>query len=131
MQIQQFLKIGESYSEELTVKENDTAHHYGNKGVMVLSTPALLTYIENNATQLLIDRLPIGYSPVGIEVQLKHTGAVPVGGRFTVTSTVTHIHGKFITYEFKATYEGRVISHGTYGQAVINLDEFLSRNEAK
>lgn len=130
MQMMQYIKIGESYTDQLTVSEDDTADNHGNKGVRVLSTPALLTYIENNSARILAGHLPAGFSPVGIEVQLKHVGAVPVGGRFQVTSTVTKIKGKTIAYDFLATYEDRVIAHGSYHQAVINLAEFLEKNRA-
>ncbi len=74
------------------------------------------------------ERLPPGFSPVGISVDLKHVGSAPVGGEVSIASTVLTVKRKIITYQFKVTWQGREIAHGTYQQAVIHRDTFLAKH---
>lgn len=128
MDYSKFLSIGEITSVEYKVKEKDNAHSYGNKGVMVLSTPALLKYIENGASSLLFDRLPEGHSPVGTQVNLNHIGACPVEGTITVESKVIKMERNKVSYNFKVFYKDRLIADGSYKQAIIELKRFLDKN---
>lgn len=81
--------------------ESDTADAVGNKGVKVLSTPALLKYIENGSSKGLFNRLPEGYSPVGIRIDLEHIAATPVKAVIQVTSKVINIQGKKLHMNLK------------------------------
>lgn len=128
--LEDVLKPGEVFTFQLTISDSDTADSIGNTGVRVFSTPALLMHVENTSSLWAARRLPEGYSPVGISVDLKHTGAVPVGGEVIITSRVLSVRRKVISYEFHASYQGREISHGTYQQAIIDLQEFLAKNNA-
>lgn len=131
MDYSNLLTIGESFTAEYVVKKDDTADTVGNKGVMVLSTPALLKYIENGSSSgELKRRLPKGYSPVGIRVTLNHIGAVPVNGKIEIQSEVVKTGRNKIKYEFKAFYKENLIADGTYEQAIINLENFLEKNKA-
>lgn len=128
MDLNDYLKIGESADFEYTVQEKDTADTYGNKGVQVLSTPALLNYIEQTASRILWTRLPQGFSLVGIGVDLSHQVAVPVGGQFNVQATVSHVGRSKVTYDFSVTYKHHLVSKGSYRQGVVHLDQFLERS---
>lgn len=130
MDYSSLLIIGEKITAEYIVKDNDTAHAVGNKGVMVLSTPALLTYVENGSSGLLSKRLPKGYSLVGISVTLHHIGTAPVNGVIKIESNVVKAEKNKVKYEFKAFYKENLIADGTYEQAIINLDNFLKKINA-
>lgn len=130
MDFNKLVKIGETFTNTYTVKESDTADSYGNKGVFVLSTPALLTYIEAASSIEVIRRLPKGYSPVGVYVELNHLSATPVNASIDIISKVIKVENKRFTYEFKVFYNDKLISKGTYGQGIVLLDEFLRKNKA-
>lgn len=128
MDYKKFLSVGEIISKEYTVQEGDTAHSIGNKGVEVLSTPALLKYIENGASSALFERLPEGYSPVGTHVTLNHIAATPIDGVIKVQAKVSSIEKNKVKYEFGVFYNEKLIADGIYEQAIINLDRFLNEN---
>ena len=128
MDLNDYLKIGESSNCEYMVQEKDTADRFGNIGVQVLSTPAMLNYIELTSSRILWNRLPQGFSLVGIGVNLTHEEAVPVGGLFHVRSTVSQVGQTKVTYEFTVTYNHRLVSKGSYTQGIVNLHRFLEQS---
>ena len=128
MDLNDYLKIGESSDCDYVVQEKDTADRFGNIGVQVLSTPAMLNYIELTSSKVLWTRLPQGFSLVGIGVNLTHEAAVPVGGLFSVRSTVSQVGHSKVTYEFTVTNKGRLVSKGSYKQAIVNLHQFLEQS---
>jgi predicted thioesterase len=130
MEISELLKIGEVFKVNYKVEVSDTADFHGNTGVRVLSTPALLRYVEQGSSTGVFNRLPKGYRPVGTYVELHHVGGTPVDGIIEVVSEVSKIEGRKITYIFKVFNKDRLISHGVYGQAIVPLDDFLKRNNA-
>lgn len=130
MDFSELLKIGEIFRVKYEVRESDTADFHGNAGVRVLSTPALLGYVEQGSSTGLNTRLSAGYRPVGIYVELHHVGATPVGGIVEIESEVTKIEGRKILYNFKAYHQDKVIAHGVYEQAIIPLEDFLKKNNA-
>lgn len=130
MDFSELLEIGEIFKAEYEVKITDTADFHGNTGVQVLSTPALLAYVEKGSSAGLYKRLPEGYRPVGTYIELHHVGATPVEGIIEVVSEVSKIEGRKITYTFKVFYKDKVISHGEYGQVIVPLNDFLKKNNA-
>lgn len=130
MDYKELLKVGEVFTNEYVVEESDTADAGGNKGVRVLSTPALLKYIEVGSSDELFKRLPEGYSPVGVYINLKHIGATPVNGVIEVVSEVADMQGKRCTYKVGVFYKDKKIAEGTYDQVIVYLEEFLEKNNA-
>lgn len=124
------LDIGEVFKIKYTVEKSDTADSQGNKGVRVLSTPALLRYVEQGSSTGVFERLPEGYRPVGTYVELHHVGATPIGGVIDVISEVSNIEDRKITYSFKVFHQGRTIAYGKYEQKIVVLQEFLKKNKA-
>lgn len=130
MNLNDIIKLGEVLETEFEVKESDTAHAAGNIGVKVLSTPALLRYVENGASTGLFQRLPKEYSPLGTKVELNHIAATPVNEVIKVISKVTSVGRSRVSYDFEVYYKDRLISNGVYEQAVVVLEDFLRRNNA-
>ena len=78
------LELGETVFKEYIVKETDSADYIGNKGVTVLSTPAMIKYIELAAASIVFERLPEGHRPVGTKINVKHVNSAPVGEKIKV-----------------------------------------------
>lgn len=128
MNFNKLLQIGEVFKTKYKVEESDSADYHGNKGVRVLSTPSLLKYIESGSSVEVFNRLPEGFSPVGISIELKHIAATPINGIIEVVSEVSNVQETKFTYNFKVFYKDKIIAKGTYGQAIVDLKDFLNKN---
>jgi len=121
------IKIGEKMSEEFIVEEKDTADYLGNKGVTVLSTPAMIYYMERTASSVVFERAPENYRPVGTRIDVRHINPTPVGGRITVNAAVKAVDGNKVTYDVEAFYGDVKIGYGEYEIHVIDLNRFKSK----
>ncbi len=130
MDFNKLLNIGEVFKSKYKVEVPDTADFQGNTGVRVLSTPALLRYVEQGSSTGVYNRLSVGYRPVGTYVELHHVGATPVGGSIEIVSEVSKIEGRKFTYNFKAFHQDKVIAYGVYEQVIVPLEDFLKKNNA-
>lgn len=98
----------------ITVTERDTAPH-----VPVFSTPALLQLFEQTCTSAIKRSLPADTTHVGFEVNIRHLGPVPVGGKVEATVEVTELRGSKVYFILEARYRGKKIGDGTYSCAIV------------
>ena len=73
------LKEGTSLIKETKVTENETAIKIGSGDLEVYATPSMIAFMENTAKNLVTDELPVGYTTVGINMNVNHIKASPVG----------------------------------------------------
>lgn len=129
MDISTIVEVGEIISEEYTVKIEDTADFIGNKEVDMLSTPAMIKYMEQTAAGIVFDRLPENHRPVGTKIDIKHINPTPVNKKISVKATIAEIKGSKISFDVEAYNKKDKIGFGTYELHVINLGEFLSKSQ--
>ena len=128
MNLDTILNVGETYIREYLVKSEDTADSIGNKGVTMLSTPAMIRFMEATAGHIVFSRLPENYRPVGTKIDIEHINPTPIGMKVTVKATLTAIEGKKLHYDVEAFNEKCKIGFGIIEQHVINLEGFLNKN---
>jgi len=51
----------------------------GSGDLEVYATPSMIAFMENTAKSLVTDELPVGYTTVGINMNVNHIKASPVG----------------------------------------------------
>lgn len=127
MDIRTILKVGETVSKEYIVREMDTADYLGNKGVAVLSTPAMIAYMELAASSIIFERVPENYRPVGTKIDIKHINPAPLGGKITVNGVVTDINGRKATFNVEVLNGKNKIGYGEYGVHVVDLNKFKNK----
>ncbi len=120
------IEVGLVGRVERTVREGDTAHAGGNRGVRVLSTPTLIGWLEDAAGAATAGRLPPGHGEVGVHVDVWHRAAAPVGARVRCEARlVGAIGGRKLTYVVRAEDEGgRLLMDGTLERRVVDLARF-------
>jgi len=121
------LKLGDIVLKEFIVEKMDTADHIGNKGVTVLSTPAMIKYIEETAAGFVYERISEKYRPVGTKINVKHVNPTPVGEKITVKAIVTNIAGPKVAFQVEALNSKHKIGYGEYELCVIDLEEFINK----
>lgn len=130
MDLNEILKVGETHTDEYIVKPEDTADFIGNTGVTMLSTPVMIKFMETTATHLAINNIPKNYRPVGTKIYVDHVNATPVDMKVIVKATLVAIEGRKLRYYVEAFNETCKIGFGTYEQYIINLENFLNKNES-
>ena len=130
MNLNEVLKVGESLVNEYIVKPEDTADFIGNTGVIMLSTPVMIKFIEATSTNLVIDNIPKNYRPVGTKIDVNHINATPVGMKVIVKTTLIAIENRKLRYYVEAFNETCKIGFGIYEQHVINLENYLNKSNS-
>jgi enoyl-CoA hydratase/carnithine racemase/predicted thioesterase len=100
-------------------------------GAVVFSTPAMINLMEHAARRLLEPFLEPGEESVGIDVQVTHTAATPIGATVEAQATVTALEGRTIGFEVTARDEREPIGHGAHRRAIIPLERFAERLRTK
>ena len=98
----------------INVTPHKTAPH-----VPVFSTPALVQLFEQTCSYAIKDSLPTDTTHVGFEVNIRHLGPVPVGGKVEAIVEVTELRGNKVHFKLEARYQGKKIGDGTYSCAIV------------
>ena len=120
--------VGQS---EMLVHEENTARHLGSGNVAVLATPEMIRLMEKAAVAAVDHLLPDGYCTVGVEVNVRHLAATPVGMRVRAQAELTAVEGRKLTFRVEALDEVERIGEGEHRRVIINVGRFKERVEAK
>ena len=113
------------------VEKADTAVEVGSGSLLVYATPCMVALMEGAACEAIEEAIPEGQTTVGIELNIKHLAATPVGMEVRAEATVTAMEGKIITFEIRAFDEAGIIGEGTHKRALVNCDKFLEKTYNK
>lgn len=121
------VREGMSSIREIYVTENNTASKLGSGNIEVFATPALIALMENTAKSCVDLHLPFGYTTVGIEVNIKHIKASPIGIKIRCEALLTKIDGKKLIFNVEAWDEKGKVGEGTHIRYIVNSEEFMKK----
>ena len=127
MEIEVGLK-GEAF---MTVEREDTALEVGSGSLLVYATPCMCALMEGAACEALKDCLPEEKTTVGIELNLKHLSATPVGMDVRAEAEIAAVEGNILTFNINAYDETGMIGECTHKRAIITTQKFLDKTYAK
>jgi predicted thioesterase len=116
---------------EIVVGPEHTAPFVGSGRIAVLATPVMINLIEAAALAAVEHLLPAGHQSLGIQLDVSHTAATPVGLRVTATAEVSQIQGRTITFRVAARDEFEPIGGGTHRRVVVSVSRFDERVQRK
>ena len=119
---------GEAWTE---VEKEDTAQIVGSGSLLVYATPCMVALMEGAACEAIEEALGEDKTTVGIELNIQHTSATPVGLEVRAEAEVTAVDGKIITFELRAFDEAGEIGKGTHKRAIVPVQKFLDKAYAK
>ena len=113
------------------VETSDTALEVGSGSLRVYATPCMAALMEGAACEALDGCLGEDMTTVGIELNLKHLAATPVGMEVRAEAEVTAVDGKIISFTITAFDEAGKIGEAEHKRAIVNCQKFLDRTYAK
>jgi fluoroacetyl-CoA thioesterase len=121
------LTIGMSAEMQLLVTRQMTIGHFVPGMPHVYATPMMVLHMEMAAGSTIADALPDGFVSVGMEVNIRHLAATPIGSAVRAIARVTGIGAKSVIFDVEAWNEVRKIGEGTHRRGIVNVPEFERR----
>ena len=125
------LTPGLTGSAHIVVGEEQTAPRIGSGRVRVLATPVMINMMEAAALDAIESLLPPGHQSLGIQLNVGHYAATPVGMTLRATAEVTKIDGRTIKFRVEAFDDRERIGDGTHARVVVNVERFDQRIQKK
>ena len=119
---------GEAFTD---VERADTAAEVGSGSLLVYATPCMAALMEGAACEALEGAVPEGKTTVGIELNLKHIAATPVGMEVRAEAEVTAVEGNIISFAITAFDEAGKIGEATHKRAMVTAQKFLDKTYDK
>ncbi len=119
--------VGREGTVVVRVDAGLTADRYGNEGLDVLATPALVGLFERAAMQALVGTLDPGEASVGSVVEITHLAPTPSGAEVTVRARISHVEGALVWFELEASDDRETVARGRHSRAIVDRNRFDRR----
>jgi predicted thioesterase len=113
------------------VEREDTAQEVGSGSLLVYATPCMVALMEGAACEAIAEALNEDRTSVGIELNINHVSATPVGLEVTAEAEVTAVEGNIISFKVTAFDEAGPIGNGTHKRAIVATQRFLDKTYGK
>ena len=123
--------VGMKGTAENLCEREDTALEVGSGSLLVYATPCMAALMEAAACAAIAEALGENETTVGIELNLKHTAATPVGLEVRAEAEVTAVEGKIFSFQITAYDEAGKIGEATHKRALVNSQRFLEKTYGK
>ena len=124
------ITVGMKGEVSTLVEREDTALEVGSGELLVYATPCMIALMEGAACEA-IAPMPEGKTSVGIELNVSHKAATPVGLEVRAEAEVTAVEGNILTFHVAAYDEAGLIGEGTHKRAIVSSQRFLEKVYAK
>lgn len=114
-----------------TVDRQHLASSVGSGGIDVLSTPSLIGLMENAAHSAVQRLLPPDQTTVGIQVDMRHLAATPLGDQVRARAELVEVEGRVLRFRIEAFDSKEKIGEGTHARMVVDPARLLARANAK
>lgn len=122
------VQIGASLTIQKKVTENETIAHYGTGQLEnLLSTPALVSLMQEASAQLLDPMLPEGFITVTKMVQVEHEKPSLLGAVISVKVEVASVEDNKVHLHMDAFDEFGPIGTGKHVRVVVNKSALMKR----
>lgn len=125
------ITVGMTGSVGTSVEREDTALDVGSGSLLVYATPCMVALMEGAACEAIAEAIPEDKTTVGIELNITHSAATPVGMDVRAEAEVTAVEGNIITFSVTAFDESGKIGEGTHKRAIVTTQRFLDKVYAK
>ena len=122
------IQEGILHQETKVVGKNDTAEFYGSGSLQVFATPAMVALMELTSLKSVSElKEKFGLDTVGIEINVKHIKATPLGDTVKCISKLVKVDGRALEFEIEAFDSDGKIGICTHKRFVIDPVKFMSK----
>ena len=125
------LNVGLKGKVSSSVEREDTAQEVGSGSLLVYATPCMVALMEGAACEAIAQAIPEGKTSVGIELNISHVSATPVGHDVYAEAELTAVDKNILTFKVCAFDEAGLIGEGTHKRAVVTAQKFLEKTYDK
>ncbi len=125
------ITVGMKGEVSTLVEREDTAAEVGSGSLLVYATPCMVALMEGAACEAIDECLGEDKTSVGMELNISHISATPVGLEVQAEAEVIAVEGKVITFAVTAFDEAGKIGEGTHKRCIVNSQKFLDKTYAK
>ncbi len=125
------ITVGMKAEVTTLVEREDTAAEVGSGSLLVYATPCMVALMEGAACEAIAPAIPEDKTTVGIELNIQHLSATPVGLEVRAEAEVTAVEGKIITFSLTAYDEAGKIGEGTHKRCIVSSQRFLDKTYEK
>lgn len=125
------ITVGAKGESSMFVEREDTALEVGSGNILVYATPCMVALMEGAACEALVGLLSEDKTTVGVELNLKHLSATPVGMGVRAEAEIIAVDGNIITFQIQAFDEIGRIGECTHKRAIITTQKFLDKTYSK
>jgi len=126
------LAIGRTLEVEWIAASPHSAENFGNPGVPVFATPAVVWLLDSLAHQVIVPTLEKDQGTLGTKINIEHLAATPMGMKVRAKAEVAQIDGKRVLVNVEAHDEVEMIARGTIERYITgSIPRFLERTYAK
>jgi fluoroacetyl-CoA thioesterase len=113
------------------VSEQLTAASVRSGLVSAYATPSMIALMENASVAAIQKSLSKGQTSVGVEVNVKHLAATPVGVRVRARAEVIALEGRRVVFKVEAWDPREKIGEGTHTRVIVDAARFKDKVEQK
>ena len=124
MNVLEKVTVGMTGEKIVTVTHDMTVQHFVSAMPAVYATPVMILHMEMVSTASIAKCLPDGYVSVGMEVNVKHLAATPVGHEVHLNSRVIEVKPKSVLFAVEAWDGDRKIGEGTHRRGAVAMAAF-------
>lgn len=121
------IRVGMTGRYQIVVPVEQTVGHHAPGMPRVFGTPFMILAMEMAAGNAIWPHLPEGWVSVGVDVNIRHLAATPVGRTVVTTSKVIALDDKLVHFEVDAHDGVNRIGRGTHSRAPVEIARFLKR----
>lgn len=125
------LEIGLKGYQEVQAAETNSAKTMGSGSLDVFATPAMIALMEETAWKSVQPYLEEGQGSVGIQLNVDHLAATPLGMKVRCESEVTAVEGRKLTFKVAAYDEAGLIGEGTHQRFIVDNEKFQGKANKK
>ena len=125
------LNVGLKGKVIATVEREDTAQEVGSGSLLVYATPCMVALMEGAACEAIAQVIPEGKTSVGIELNITHVSATPVGLDVYAEAELTAVDKNILTFKVSAFDEAGLIGEGIHKRALVTTQKFLEKTYEK
>lgn len=126
------LALGRTMEVEWIAGSQHSAENFGNPGVPVFATPAVVWLLDSLAHQVIVPTLGPEQGTLGTKINVDHLAATPMGMKIRAKAEVVQIEGKRVLVAVEAHDEVEMIARGTIERYITgSIPKFLERTYAK